>query len=196
MNKPLILIFLISILSCETKSNNDRIVSEAFQWELTLPSNFKKIEVDKWEKIKSEGEKHITNNTGTDLNNLSILIFAVENGEFNRFDANYMTEENFIEPNTTFKESFDKINSITYDSFVNTVPNAIIDTTTSTEMIDGLEFLKFEMNTKLEESFVIKSRSYKRLVDGKVLSINVNYVNDKLGNEILSSLRNSKFTKN
>jgi hypothetical protein len=195
MNKHILFIFLISILSCETQ-NNDKILNEEFQWEITLPSHFKKIEVEKWEKIKKEGETHITNNTDTKLNNLSTLIFVVENGEFNRFDANYTSKLNFIEPNTTFKESFDKINSITYDSFVNIAPNAIIDTTTTTEMIDGLKFLKFEMNTEMDESFIIKSRSYKRLFDDKVLSININFVDDRIGSQILNSLKSSKFNKN
>ncbi|MEH1009449.1 hypothetical protein VDP25_17050 [Winogradskyella sp. ECml5-4] len=195
MNKHILFIFLISILSCETQIN-DKILSEEFQWEITLPTHFKKIEVEKWEKIKKEGETHITNNTDTELNNLSNLIFVVENGEFNRFDANYTSKLNFIEPNTTFKESFDKINSITYDSFVNIAPNAKIDTTTTTEMIDGLKFLKFEMNTEMDESFIIKSRSYKRLFDDKVLSININFVDDRIGSQILNSLKTSKFNKN
>ena len=185
----------MSILSC-AKQNNEKIFSEEFKWELTLPSNFKKIEVEKWEEIKNEGGKNIKNNTNAKLNNISNLIFVVQNREFNRFDANYMSKTNFIEPNTTFKESFDKINSITYDSFLNISPNAIIDTTSTTETIDGLKFYKFIMNTKIDESFVIKSRNYKRLFGDKVLSININFISNDLGNEMLKSLRNSKFNKN
>lgn len=195
MRRSVLLIILFSLLSCKKQINKKTFIEE-FQWEITLPSNFKKINEEKWEKTKNEGKENITNNTNLKLINESKLIFVIENGEFNRFDANYMSKKLFVAPNTTFKKSFDKINTITYDSFLNTAPNAKIDTTSSIEIIDGLKFYKFEMNTKIDESFVINSKSYKRLFNDKVLSININYINNELGIEMLNSLRNSKFKKN
>ncbi len=48
----------------------------------------------------------------------------------------------------------------------------------------------------MEDSFIIKSIHYKRLFEEKVLSINLNFVDDRIGEERLNSIRSSKFNKN
>jgi hypothetical protein len=170
--------------------------NEMFGWKVSFPENFYDINKDKWTELKSNGEKLIVNDSNLNITDQSKTIFVIENGEFNRFESNYTLKKNFIEPNSTFEQSMKKINIVLYDSFKDKVPDAKIDSLTTFEKIDNLEFMKFEINTQFEDGLTIKSKSYKRLFYDKVLSINIIYMNEYEGNKIMESFINSKFEKN
>ena len=46
-----------------------------------------------------------------------------------------------------------KLNIVLYDSFKNKVTDAKIDSLTTFEKIDNLEFMKFELNTQFKDLF-------------------------------------------
>ena len=195
MKVKLLIIISLTLFCCKPKEDH-KIVSDVFKWEIIIPSDFRVIENAEWEKTKEEGKQYVVNDTETEINDYSTQIFVFDNGEFNRIDANYTSKSSFIKPNSTFKETFEIISEILHTSFVNTAPNAEIETNMTTEIIDGLEFLKYEMSTKVDEYYNIKSINYKRLFEDYVLSININYIDEDIGTDMLNSLRSSKFSKN
>ena len=189
------LVLTILFLNCQ-KTERKVIKNELFSWEITLPENFYDINKDKWIDIKESGEKLIVNDSRLNITDKSKTIFVVENGEFNRFESNYTLTENFIAPNSNFENSMKKLNIVLFDSFRSKVLDAKIDSLTSFETIDNLKFMKFEINTKFEDGLTIKSKSYKRQFEDKILSINIIYMNEYEGNKIMKSFRDSKFKKN
>ena len=157
--KYLVLIILFS--NCQ-QTERKVLKNEMFGWNLTLPENFYSINQDKWVDLKKSAEEIIVKDRDLKITDKSETIFVVENGEFNRFEANYTLTENFIAPNSTFENSMRIINIVLYDNFKIKALGAKIDSLTTFETIDSLKFMKFEMNTKFDDGLTIKSKSYKR----------------------------------
>jgi len=191
--KSYLYIIILPILFGCQQTKKEIINNGTFKWTISLPLGFDHINAEEWIDYKKKGESSIINNSGLKITDQSKPIFVIQNGEFNRFDANYTLVENFIAPNSTFTKTFKKLNSILFDNFKNKLPNAKIDTIISTEIIDELEFQKFEMNTHIENDVIIRSIGYRRLFKEKVLSINIIYLDENKGNRIMKSLMSSKF---
>jgi len=127
------------------------------------------------------------------LKNTSKLLFAVEKGSFNRLDANTMYVKDFIAPNESFKTSISKFNDFSYTIFKNKATNTTIDSVSCIENIGGLDFYCFKMNIKISTNMHMHSWSLKRIFKDKIVSINLNYVDPKVGQSFVHALKKAKF---
>ena len=75
------------------------------------------------------------------------------------------------------------------------MPNAKIERRTTTEIVDQLEFQKFEMEVEYPNKMVLHLLMYSRLFDEKEFSVNIMFVDKAKGAEMLDSWKKSKFSK-
>jgi hypothetical protein len=70
-----------------------------------------------------------------------------------------------------------------------------IDTSSSVETIDGLEFHKFQIITTYQSKLVMNTLRYRRLYKGFDYGINISYTDENVGKELELILASSKFDK-
>jgi len=70
-----------------------------------------------------------------------------------------------------------------------------IDTSSSIEIIDGLEFNKFQIVATYQSKLVMNTIRYRRLYKGFDYGINISYTDENVGKELQSILASSKFDK-
>lgn len=73
------------------------------------------------------------------------------------------------------------------------MPNAVIDSSSSVEKISDLEFQAFKMKIDFPNGMTMHSLMYSGLFDKKEFSVNILYVDEKLGEKMINAWTNSKF---
>ncbi len=70
-----------------------------------------------------------------------------------------------------------------------------IDTSSSVETIDGVEFQKFQIITTYQSNLVMNTSMYSRLYKGLNYGINISYTDENIGKELQLILASSTFDK-
>ena len=75
------------------------------------------------------------------------------------------------------------------------MPGIKIDTISTVEKIDNLEFQKFKMKIVYPNKMVFNVIMYSRLFGKREFSVNIMYVDDRKGQLMLEAWKNSKFSR-
>ena len=113
--------------------------------------------------------------------------------QLNYFESNYQPFDIAIDGN--YLESCKDVNNILYETFKTQMPDIKIDSTSTIEKIDNLEFQTFKMKVEYPNKMVLNVLMFSRLFDKKEFSVNIMYVDNNKGQQMLESWRKSKFTK-
>lgn len=185
------ILFSHSIYS-QSSSKNEYYNGE-FKWNIVIPENFQYVNSEEQKRLQEKGEDAIEKTYGQEITNQSIHIFAFNNGKFNYFDSSYQPFDTEIDGDyiTTCKG----VNNILYETMSTQLKGAEIDTISSTEIIDKLEFQTFNLKVKLPNGINMNMIMYSRLFDKKELSVNIIFIDEKKGQLMLESWRNSTFSE-
>ncbi|MES2764723.1 MAG: hypothetical protein V4642_02565 [Bacteroidota bacterium] len=74
-------------------------------------------------------------------------------------------------------------------------PNCQIDTASGTELIDGLEFQRFNIKLTTPNGVPFHTIKYSRLFGEYEFTLNLDFLDEKIGEEFLKMWRTSKFKK-
>ncbi len=170
-----------------------KVYVEEFKWTITIPKTFTKMTKDELEKNKRKGAEAIEKTTGEEIEDKTVPLFAVKSDKMNLLESNYQVVD--IKEYGSYVDYRNLINSVLYDVYKNMFPNENIDTSSTTELIDGLEFYVFNLNLKSSIGTTLKVFSYSRLFDDKDLTVNIIYSDENKGKLLLDAFRNSKFEK-
>ena len=151
----------------------------------------KTVNADEWAKLKERGlfsKKGEINGEGNRK-----LICAFNNDEFNTFEAIYIpfdpeVEGNFIEKS---KPLIDKM----YKAFVTRMPSYAVDTLTSIEQIDNLDFYVLKVHITDPDNKTLDMLTYSRLFDKQLFTLNISYIDEEIGQKMLDAWKNSTFEK-
>ena len=187
------LAFLIQ--SCTGQSNPEKeVYNEDFKWTITIPKNFESVSAEEWGKMQNKGTEAIGKTLGeeVDMNHLK-TIFVFKSGQHNYFESNYQP----FNPDTDgdYIENCNRINDVLLATFKAQMPDAKIDSTKTVETIDNLEFQTFKIQVVYPNKMVMRLLMYSRLFDRKEFSVNITYVDEAKGEQMLDSWTKSKFTK-
>ena len=196
MKKTIIILSLLAVVagSCEQKTAQE-FYDENFQWKITIPENFKAVNSKKWEKSRERGLHAIENTYGGDIEieDYTIPIFTFNNGRFNIFEAMY--EPFDPEVDGDFFENSQLVNEILYETFITQMPDVLIDTLTTIEKIDNLDFYLFRINITYPNKTIMNMLMYSRLFDKQSFALNIMYQDEKIGQKMLDAWKNSTFEK-
>ncbi len=187
------LILLIALSSCNrhTKSDPKTLYNEDFKWTIIIPENFNDVSPEDWEGLQNKGADAIENTYGEEVVNQAKTIFVFKNADFNYLESNYQPFD--VEVDGDYLESCKNINEILYEIFKTQMPNAVIDSSSNVETINGLDFQLFKMKIDYPNGMIMHSLMYSRLFDKKEFSVNITFVDDKQGEKMLNAWTNSKF---
>ena len=196
MNKlKKITIFLTIILqSCNGQTTPKKeIYNQDFKWTITIPENFQNVSVEDWTKMQNKGIDAIEKTYDEEVINQVTTIFVFKSDELNYFESNYQPFD--IEIDGDYLESCKNVNNMLYETFYAQIPDIKIDSTATVEKIDNLEFQTFKMKIVYPNKMVLNVIMFSRLFDKKEFSVNIMYVDNKKGKQMLNSWKNSKFVK-
>ncbi|UUC45311.1 hypothetical protein [Flavobacterium cerinum] len=167
--------------------------SKDFNWTITIPDNFETVSKSDWTKIQNRGQQAIEDTFDQEIDNQSVNIFVFKNDQFNYFEACHQPFDPKIDGN--YVQSCKDVNNLLYKVMQEQLPGSPIDTLRTVEKIDNLEFQVFKIAQTLPNQKTFTMIMYNRLFGKKELAVNIMYMDEAKGKQMLSSWRNSTFLK-
>lgn len=187
------LFLFLGLYSCtsQTETNSKTIHNKDFNWTITIPENFNSIDEKDWNKTQQKGKDAIEKTFGEEMINQATTIFTFKNGQFNNFEANYQPYD--IEIDGNYLETYHDVNEMLYQTLETQIPQAKLDSISSTQKISGLEFQRFDVVVHFPNGIKMKTTGFSRLFGKKEFTLNITAVNDKIRQQMLDAFLNSKF---
>ena len=169
------------------------IYNKDFNWTITIPENFENVSAEEWAKMQNKGADAIEKTYNEEVVNQAKTIFVFKSDQLNYFESNYQPFDTAIDGD--YLESCKNVNNMLYETFITQMPDIKIDSTSSIEKIDNLEFQTFKMKIEYPNKMTMNVLMFSRLFDKKEFTVNIMYVDKKKGEQMLDSWKKSKFTK-
>jgi hypothetical protein len=178
------------LCACVQYSKPQQFHSENFNWSITIPENFTAVGEGDWKKMQDKGTAAMENTLGEEVINEAKTIFVFKNGKFNYLEANYQP---FDAADGDYDATRKDVNAVLFGTFQTQIPGAGIDSVTSVEQIGGLQFHVFKIKIDLPNKVTMRTSMYSRLFDQREFSVNITFVDDEMGEKMLTAWRESTF---
>lgn len=188
----LILALILQFAFGQEKLSATHFYSIAFKWKITIPAGFEAVSAEQQKQTSERGKKALEQVNGEEIEDNVKPVFFFRSGQLSTIEANYQ-ETNITED---YSKVFKDANDIVYQSFRQQLPNARLDSSYSTELIDGKLFHVFNAGIELDNDMKISISLYGRLFGTKNLSVNIMTVSNDKRRLLLDAWRNSKFGVN
>jgi len=187
----IILLLLFSSCNSETKSDIKALKIEEFNWTVNIPEDFEPMNQEEWNKTVKKGIDAIENTFELEIDNQAVTIFIYKNGQFNNFEANWQPFD--IEIDGNYLETYSEVNDMIYQTFEIQIPDAKLDSISSIQKVNGLEFQRFDISIDFPNGIKMKIIGFSRLFGKKEFTMNMTSVDDEIGQKMLDAFLNSKF---
>jgi len=182
---------LFSSCNSETKSDIKALKIEEFNWTVNIPEDFEPMNQEEWNKTVKKGIDAIENTFELEIDNQAVTIFIYKNGQFNNFEANWQPFD--IEIDGNYLETYSEVNDMIYQTFEIQIPDAKLDSISSIQKVNGLEFQRFDISIDFPNGIKMKIIGFSRLFGKKEFTMNMTSVDDEIGQKMLDAFLNSKF---
>lgn len=190
----LCIVLTVLILGCHGQTKTKReVYNSDFQWTIAIPENFDSVSSEDWRKIQGKGIDAIEKTYDEQVTNQTKTIFVFKSDQMNYVEASYQPFDTITDG--SFSESCQAMNRMIYETFKSQMQDIKIDTVSSVETIDNLEFQKFEITIEYPSKVVFNAAMYSRLFANKEFFVNIMYVDSEKGKSMLDSWRKSTFGK-
>lgn len=190
----LFLLVLALLMSCSGQTARQKeIYNEQFKWSIRIPAGFENVSEAEEQKIQNKGLSAIEKTYGQPVEDHSKPIFIFKSGPQNYFESNHQPFDEAVDGD--YRESFNAVNQIIYETFLTQMQGARFDTVSSTTVIDGLDFYTYTMKITHPKGMVMNFIMYSRLFDKQEFTVNMIYVDEAKGNQMKESWSTSKFKK-
>lgn len=163
---------------------------EDFKWYITIPDQFAVVEPLEWDRLKNDSEAAVEKTTGEKVVNLAKTVLAFKSSDYNYFESNWQP---FDTLRGDYRLSCQAVNQALYETFRTQAPEAKIDTSSTTQMISGLQFQKFVVDMELPNGYALRAYMFSRLFGDREFSVNLFYLDGKQGNLMMNAWLNSTF---
>jgi hypothetical protein len=179
---------------CNAQQNQRIYTFKQIGWTIELPSDFEVMDSIQNIARMERGVKAIedANEITADLSETTTLIGATKN-KYNYFNA---TIEPFdSKQNISWQSSNQKLKEILYTTFAEKIKDAIVDTASGKETIDGISFDKFRITITINDKVLFNSFLLSKLYKGYDFGISYLYLDERTKEQIEMMLQKSKFSK-
>lgn len=168
-----------------------KIFNKDFNWSITIPDNFDTVSAEQWAKIQNRGADAIEKTYDQKVENKSKTIFIFKSDQLNYFESNYQPFDTAVDGN--YEASCNNVKEMLYQTFITQMQGVKVDTVTSTEKVDNLDFQTLKMNVTYPNNMVLNILMFSRLFDKREFSVNIMYVDKAKGELMLNAWKQSKF---
>lgn len=194
MKKILCTLFVLFTLATYGQEKKDeKIFIKEFNWTMISPEGFERMSQEEIDHLRNRGIQVLENGTGEELVDEVTVLFWIKKGTLNSLEANYQPFDEEVDGD--YDETFDDVNEISVAAIKDQFPQIQIDTVTSIEKIDRLNFRKFYMKLTYPGGVVLHNHSYSYLFGDKEFTVSISYVDEKFGQQMLNAWLKSKFRK-
>ncbi|MEM9984265.1 MAG: hypothetical protein AAF804_04155 [Bacteroidota bacterium] len=187
-----IISLLIFSSFCLGQNNSTQTLSnQEFNWTMQLPVGFERVDAKEWMRLQNRGQDAIEDTYEGEVVNQTQPIFVFKSGQFNYIEANVQPFDLEIEGD--YLETRRQLGVVLYETFMAQMPGVKVDTSFATETIDGLNFQRFQFKVQYPNSVVLYGLMYSRLFDERDLTVNIIYLDEAKGAEMLEAWRASRF---
>jgi hypothetical protein len=192
-NRFLFIVTALFMFSCTDadKTKDVTVHNEQFNWTIAIPDGFERETVEEMKELQERGAQAIEETFDTEIENLAKSIFVFKKDETNYFDSNHQPFDTAIDGD--YLTSCNGVNQVIYETFMAQMPDVPMDSNSTTQMIDGLEFQQFNIVIDFPGDVKLTTHMYSRLFGTEELTINIMYVEPKSGEEMMASWLNSSF---
>ncbi|MGX1929612.1 hypothetical protein [Flagellimonas sp. 2504JD4-2] len=189
----LLFVLVLTASSCksQTKSEPKTITVDEFNWTITIPENFVQIEEEAAQKIQKRGLDALGETVGEEVINRTIPVFFYQNGFGNMMECNWQPYDSDVDGE--YLETNKLVQEAIFQTYELQLPDAPLDSVSSVQIIDDLEFQKFEVVIGLPNGNQLKGVTYNRLFDNRDFTFTVMYVDKEIGQKIMDSFTQSNF---
>lgn len=185
---------IIFFQSCTgQKAPKQEIHNNDFNWTITIPENFESVSSADWEKMQNKGADAIEKTYEGKVVSQAKNIFIFRSDQLNYFESNYQPFDPDVDGD--YLQSCKTVKEVLYETFMTQMPGVKIDTVTTVEKIDNLEFQTLTMKVEYPNKMVLNFLMFSRLFDKREFTVNIMYVDKLKGQKMIDSWRQSKFTR-
>lgn len=187
------LVLLTFSIQALAQDSTKRYTFKEIGWTITLPDEFTVMDSVQNRKSMEKGVKAIEESNGViaDISEVITLFSATKN------TFQYLTST--LTPydpkkDGDYKQAIRDLKEITYNTFKDQMPDAVLDSSSTKMTIDGLGFDKFIIVIKVKDltlTMVLIGKLYK----GYDFGISYLYMDEKTREQIEASINGSKFRK-
>jgi hypothetical protein len=187
---------LLVLISLQTKGQSPQATafySKEFNWKIMIPPGFNPISKEEWAKAEEKGASAIENTVGEKIENRATTLFAYKLDTFHSIDANYQPFA--VDVDGDYGENFTAISEMLVETFLTEMPTIAFDSSSSRELIDGLEFHCFKLKINFPNNTSLWMIMYSRIFGKNDFTINFLYKEEEKGKEMLNAWRSSRFER-
>jgi hypothetical protein len=188
-------LFLISffILSTAIGQPNDSVFYfKEVGWTIKLPAGFKIVDSLTRAASVIKGEAMIEKTMKTDIDTANTIhLISASRDKANYFTAS-LANPGFVNIDN-WEETDRLVKAIVYNTLQSQLPKTKIDTSSITETLQQVDFRSFTMDIKINAKVTLHSILLTSFYKDYFFSIRCLYTDDKIGNEIITMLKTSKF---
>lgn len=202
INCLLFLCILLFSVSCKEQKKVDAGVidtkenvyqNDEIGWKIAIPEGWRIMTVSQRDAMNERGKAAIeeTIDSKLDVSGLKNLL-GFQKDRFNIFGS---TSEPFIEE---YPGEWVENNSFLKETVLETYQQNGVHANaseTSIEKISGIDFYVYSIKVFLPNDITLTQYMYSSLINGLDFGVNINYTNEKYGEEMLKAFRESTFTK-
>ena len=196
MQKHFVLFVATLVLNLATYAQvqpGKEYVFKPLKWKIVIPEGTTAVSNEEWNKLEEKGAAALEQTVGEKIENSSTTIFVVKYDETNYFEANHQPYDSVADPD--YLAYFRSANEVLYATFKEQMPNAIIDTAVTEELIDGLLFQKFRIKITMANNVALKILMYSRPFGNKEFTIYMMFIDEDRGFRMMSAWKKSTFGK-
>ncbi len=164
---------------------------EAFGWTITIPEAFDSVDQAEWERLQTQGTNALENTIGDEITVIPEVVFIVRNGRFNYFEANALPYDDVVDGD--YLSGLQDVKNALYETFQNQIAGVKLDSISSVETIDSLEFHKFKLSIEFPNGVSMMFFNYCRLFGKVQLTVNIVYIDERAGEKMLEAMTASRF---
>ena len=186
------IVFISTI--CQGQKESGKLYFKEIGWTITLPEGYNVLDSTVEAATLSRGKKAIeeSNNLQFDVSDLKTLVSASKS-QFNYFSST-ITPFDALEDGD-YQENNQEAKDIMFVTFTDQIPNAKIDSLSTSTIIDGLSFDKFQLKILLVNDITMTMIMLNRIHKNYDFGITYLYLDETTRGEIENMLFTSKFEK-
>lgn len=193
--KKIVLILLVLITVQGQAQTGDTLIRiKQLGWSLRLPRTFVLVSDQENQELTDKGKSAIEKSTDVqvDMSGLVTLLSASQ-GEFNYISATIQAFD--PKEDGDYLEVNEGVKAMLYKTLADQMPGGKVDTSSTRQVIDGLEFSRFNADISVDNKKILTMVMLFKLYKGYDFGITYVYIDDKARAIIENMLANSRFEK-